>query len=74
MAQRKPTTIDKAEIKLVGGSYNKKTLTMKYPTPRFIVLGFGLELYERDAPPEVVECSYKLQTDWSEYNKLNQQA
>lgn len=56
-------------ISFIGGSYDKKQLQLVYPTPHFVVLGFGTELYERLDPPGVVEATYKLADDWSAYRE-----
>lgn len=61
-----PTT---ATIVFVGGGYDKQTLRMVYPTPQFIVLGKGTELYARIDPVGIVDATYQFTNDWKEYEE-----
>jgi hypothetical protein len=63
---RLPTT---AIILFLGGEYDKQTLRMVYPTPQFIVLSKGTELYNRIDPVGIVDATYQLTNDWKEYEE-----
>ena len=49
----------KCEIDLVGGSYDGKKFGIVFPSPKYLVLGMGLELYERQSPDTVMEATYR---------------
>lgn len=66
-AKKKSTTPATAEITFIGGQYNNKTLRMICPTPPFIVLAKGTELYVRVDPEGVVDATYKFTDNWQEY-------
>lgn len=73
MSKRKrKTTIDVAEITFIGGNYNKRTLVFTYPTPKYLLMSFGSELYVRQDPEGVVDSTYVLEDDWTEYNKYSE--
>jgi len=61
-----PTT---AMIAFVGGRYDKQTLRMVHPTPQFIVLGKGTELYARIDPVGIVDATYQFTNDWEGYKE-----
>jgi hypothetical protein len=58
----KPT--NRIEITFLGGSFDGKELEFVYPTPEYLVMNRGLDLYKR-----VNSTQYKYQADWSEYEK-----
>lgn len=65
----------RTEIQLVGGSYDGKKFGVVFPTPKYIVLGFGKELYERQDPDIVIDATYRYTDDWDTYRKwLKEQA
>ena len=65
----------KCEIDFVGGKYDGKTLGMVFPTPKYIVLSMGTELYERQDPDMVMEATYRYTDNWDGYkNHLEEQA
>lgn len=57
----------KAEINLLGGEYDGKSICIAFPSPRFLVLSMGKELYVREDDDRVVEATYRYTDDWSEY-------
>lgn len=59
----------RTEIDLVGGSYDGKKFGVVFPTPKYIVLGFGTELYERQDPDIVIDATYRYTDDWATYKK-----
>jgi len=59
-----PTT---ADITFIGGQYDKKTIRFIYPTPQYIVMSKGTELYKRLDPTGVVDANYQITTNWEEY-------
>lgn len=61
-----PTT---AMIVFLGGKYDRQTLRMVYPTPQFIVLSKGTELYTRIDSVGVVDATYQLTNDWKGYEE-----
>lgn len=60
-SSKTPTRI---EITFIGGSFDGKELEFVYPTPEYLVMNLGRDLYRR-----VTSTQYKYQTDWSEYEK-----
>jgi hypothetical protein len=58
-SSKTPTRI---EITFIGGSFDGKELEFVYPTPEYLVMNLGRDLYRR-----VTSTQYKYQTDWSEY-------
>ena len=76
MTKKKNTKSEfKCEISLVGGSYDKKQFGIVYPSPKYLVLGMGLELYERQNPDTVFEATYRYTDNWDNYKKyLEEQA
>lgn len=78
-ATRKSVSHSKAEMKceidLVGGKYDGKKFGVVFPTPKYLVLSMGTELYERQDPDTVVEATYRYTEDWAAYRKwLGEQA
>lgn len=59
----------KAEIDLVGGSYDGKKFGVVFPTPKYIVLGLGRELYLRQDPDIVIDATYRYTDDWATYKE-----
>ena len=59
----------RAEIDLVGGSYDDKKFGVVFPTPKYIVLGFGTELYERQDLDIVIDATYRYTDNWPAYKK-----
>lgn len=64
---KKTTSIDRCEITFIGGSYDKKKLCFKYPTPRFLVMNMGRDIYERSSPKSAVDAEYAYTEDPTEY-------
>ena len=60
-SSKTPTRID---ITFIGGSFDGKELEFVYPTPEYLVMNRGLDLYKRASSTQ-----YKYQADWSEYQK-----
>lgn len=76
---KKSTSANKSqfncEIELVGGSYDGKKFGVVFPTPKYLVLAMGTELYERQDPDIVVEATYRYTDNWDEYKSwLKEQA
>lgn len=70
MSKRKRKTASEvSEITFKGGSYNKKKLLFAYPTPKYLLMGFGTELYVRNAGGNDIDCEYIFTDDWTEYDK-----
>lgn len=65
MASKKATTkiVNRIDITFLGGSFDGKELEFVYPTPEYLVMNRGLDLYKR-----VNSTQYKYQPDWTEYN------
>lgn len=59
----------RAEIDLIGGSYDGKKFGVVFPTPKYIVLGFGTELYERQDLDIVIDATYRYTDNWPAYKK-----
>lgn len=55
---------NRIDITFLGGSFDGKELEFVYPTPEYLVMNRGLDLYKR-----VNSTQYKYQSDWAEYNK-----
>lgn len=74
--KRAASKIDtKCEISLVGGAYDSKKLGVVYPTPKYIVLSMGKELYLRQDPDNVLDATYRYTDDWASYREwLKEQA
>jgi len=64
-----PTT---ADITFIGGQYDKRTLRFVYPTPEYLVMSKGTELYKRLDPTGVVDANYKITTNWEEYEQTKE--
>lgn len=66
MAAKKanPKIVNRIEITFMGGSFDGREVEFVYPTPEYLVMNRGLDLYKR-----VNSTQYKYQPDWSEYNK-----
>ena len=74
-ATSKNKSESKAEIDLVGGSYDGKKFGVVFPTPKYIVLGLGTELYERQDPDIVIDATYRYTDNWAPYKEwLKEQA
>lgn len=54
---------NRIDITFLGGSFDGKELEFVYPTPEYLVMNRGLDLYKR-----VNSTQYKYQSDWTEYN------
>ena len=75
MTKKKNNSEIKCEIALIGGSYNGKKFGVVFPSPKYLVLGMGLELYERQSPDTVIEATYRYTDNWDNYKKyLEEQA
>lgn len=75
MTKKKNNSEIKCEIALIGGSYNGKKFGIVFPSPKYLVLGMGLELYERQSPDTVIEATYRYTDNWDNYKKyLEEQA
>ena len=59
----------KCEVEFIGGNYHGVTLGMVFPTPKYIVLSKGLELYERQDPDMIMEATYRYTDNWDDYKK-----
>lgn len=57
-------TVNRIDITFLGGSFDGREMEFVYPTPEYLVMNRGLDLYKRVNPKQ-----YKFQADWSEYNK-----
>lgn len=66
MAAKKASTkiVNRIEITFLGGSFDGREMEFVYPTPEYLVMNRGLDLYKR-----VNSTQYKYQPDWTEYNK-----
>lgn len=62
-------TDSKCDIELVGGQYDGKTMCIVFPSPKYLVLSMGTELYVRQDPPNVLEATYRYTDDWVTYKK-----
>jgi hypothetical protein len=69
-ATKKKNEIRQATVSFVDGKYDGRKLDIIYPSPEWLVLSMGTELYRRVDPPVVIEATYKLVEDWSEYNDI----
>ena len=69
----KSRTESRCEISLVGGSYNGKQFSIVFPSPKYLVLGMGLELYERQDPDIVIEATYRYTDNWDNYKKYSEE-
>jgi hypothetical protein len=75
VTKKKNNSEIKCEIALIGGSYNGKKFGIVFPSPKYLVLGMGLELYERQSPDTVIEATYRYTDNWDNYKKyLEEQA
>jgi hypothetical protein len=66
-AKPKKGEIKQATVSFEGGLYNGRKLDVMYPSPQWLVLSMGTELYERMDPPGVVEATYRFTEDWTQY-------
>lgn len=55
---------NRIDITFLGGSFDGREMEFVYPTPEYLVMNRGLDLYKR-----VNSTQYKYQSDWTEYNK-----
>lgn len=55
------------QISLVGGTLDGKRFGVVFPTPKYLVLEMGKELYERQDPDTVVEATYRYTDNWAKY-------
>lgn len=85
MAKRKATspkkttsrskTETRCEVEFIGGKYDKKKLGVVFPTPKYLVLSLGTELYERQDPDIVMDATYRYTDNWDTYKEwLKEQA
>lgn len=61
------TEITTADITFIGGTLDKRTLRFVCPTPQYLVMHKGTELYKRLDSSGVVDANYQYTTDWEEY-------
>lgn len=59
----------KCEIEILGGKYNGQKFGVVFPTPKYIVLSMGTELYERQDPDIVMDATYRYTDDWASYRE-----
>lgn len=66
MAAKKAATktVNRIDITFLGGSFDGREMEFVYPTPEYLVMNRGLDLYKRVNPTQ-----YQFQADWSEYKK-----
>jgi len=65
----------KCEIELVGGKYDGQKFGVVFPSPKYLVLSMGLELYERQDPDIVMDATYRHTDNWADYERwLKEQA
>lgn len=65
----------KCEIEIIGGKYDGQTFGAVFPTPKYIVLSMGTELYERQDPDIVMDATYRYTDNWAPYREwLKEQA
>lgn len=65
----------KCEVEFIGGNYDGKTLGLVFPSPKYLVLSMGTELYERQDPDIVMDATYRYIDNWDDYKKhLKEQA
>lgn len=66
MATKKSATkiVNRVDITFLGGSFDGREMEFVYPTPEYLVMNLGRDLYKR-----VSKTQYEFQSDWSEYNK-----
>lgn len=65
----------KCEIDLIGGRYDGQKFGIVFPSPKYIVLSMGTELYERQDPDIVVDATYRYTDNWAAYKEwLKEQA
>lgn len=62
-------TESKCDIELVGGQYDGKSICIVFPSPKYLVLSMGTELYERQDPANVLEATYRYTDNWATYKK-----
>lgn len=71
----KNKTETKCEIDLVGGRYDGQKFGIVFPTPKYVVLSMGTELYERQDPDIVMDATYRYTDNWAAYKEwLKEQA
>ena len=68
-SKTKRQSVNHATLSFIGGSYNNRTLTIVYPSPEYLVLDMGRELYERQDPPGIVDAVYKFNSSWENYER-----
>lgn len=66
MATKKATSKigNRVDISFLGGSFDGREMEFVYPTPEYLVMNLGRDLYKR-----ITTTQYEFQPDWSEYNK-----
>lgn len=73
--KKKKTVATNARINFIGGPWDEKTLVVVYPSPPWIVVNMGQDLYKRRDSIEIVEAAYVHHENWDEYNQfLNKNA
>jgi hypothetical protein len=55
---------NRVDITFIGGSFDGVELEFIYPTPEYLAMNLGRDLYKR-----VTSTRYEYQSDWSEYKK-----
>jgi hypothetical protein len=55
---------NRVDINFIGGSFDGVELEFVYPTPEYLAMNLGRDLYKR-----VTSTRYEYQSDWSEYKK-----
>jgi hypothetical protein len=55
---------NRVDITFIGGSFDGVELEFVYPTPEYLAMNLGRDLYKR-----VTSTRYEYQSDWSEYKK-----
>ena len=55
---------NRIDITFICGSFDGRELEFVYPTPEYLAMNLGRDLYKR-----VTSTQYKYQADWSEYQK-----
>jgi hypothetical protein len=65
----------KCEVSLVGGSCDKQTMCIVFPSPKYLVLAMGRELYKRQDDDNVLDATYRYTDNWDDYKiHLKEQA
>lgn len=61
-------TETRCEIDLVGGKYDGQKFGIVFPSPKYLVLSMGLELYERQDPDMIMDATYRYTDNWDAYH------